>query len=66
MTRKFKQKLVQRNDAIAKDYKELINAGGELYESKQVLANKYNVTIATIYNALRDAKERAYAELEGV
>lgn len=64
MTRKFKEKLVKRNDAIAKAYRALINAGGDLYESKVKLAKTYGVTVATIYNALKDAKERAYNEAE--
>lgn len=64
MTRKFREKLQRRNDAVIADYKELINAGGDLYESKQILAQKYELNVATIYRIINKAKEQAYNEPE--
>lgn len=64
MTRKFREKLQRRNAAVIADYKELINAGGDLYETKQILAHKYKLNIATIYRIINKAKEQAYNEPE--
>ena len=64
MTRKFREKLQRRNAAVIADYKFLINAGGDLYESKQILAKRYELNIATIYRIISKAKERAYNEPE--
>ena len=46
------------------DYKELINAGGDLFESKQILAQRYELNVATIYRIINKAKEQAYNEPE--
>ena len=64
MTRKFREKLQRRNAAVIADYKELINAGGDLYESKQILAKRYELNVATIYRIINKAKEQAYNEPE--
>ena len=58
MTRKFREKLQRRNDAVIADYKELINAGGDLFESKQILAQRYELNVATIYRIINKAKEQ--------
>ena len=54
----------RRNAAVIADYKSLINAGGDLYESKQILAKRYELNIATIYRIISKAKEQAYNEPE--
>ena len=64
MTRKFREKLQRRNAAVIADYKELINAGGDLFESKQILAQRYDVNVVTIYRIISKAKEQAYNEPE--
>lgn len=64
MTRKFREKLQRRNAAVIADYKELINAGGDLFESKQILAQRYEVNVVTIYRIINKAKEQAYNEPE--
>lgn len=64
MTRKFKEKLQRRNAALIADYKELINAGGDLLESKQILARRYELNIGSVYRIIKQNKEQAYNEPE--
>ncbi|MBQ5524412.1 MAG: hypothetical protein IIT93_02710 [Paludibacteraceae bacterium] len=53
MTRKFKERLEKRNAAIVADYVKLRAQGYDLLEAKEMLANRYELTVGSIYNVLR-------------
>lgn len=53
MTRKFKERLEKRNAAIKADYLKLRAQGYDLLEAKEMLANRYELTVGSIYNVLR-------------